>query len=358
MHLSPDPPDEEYADAVLAELQAHRGGFDGRLVSVHLGGGSPSRWCASAVRRVVEGVQHAFAGSAGQVEVALEANPEEVTAAALDGWLAAGIGRLTLGVQSLDDDVLRSLGRQHDGTGALAAIALAREAGMPGIAVDLIYAVPGQTVGSWGDTLDRVVDSGVGHVSAYNLTLEPGTRFFAQARAGRLVMPADPVQAELYRQAVRTLEGAGLCRYEVSNFAHVGEQSRHNRLYWEGAAYIGLGAGAHSYRPEPGGGRRWRNQRRPADYIEAALGGGGAVAEEESLSAEQVLAERLVMGLRLVEGVTWSHLEDATGLHVAERIGRRVDALEAEGLLARDAIGVRASRRGLEVLDSVVEALI
>jgi oxygen-independent coproporphyrinogen-3 oxidase len=362
VHLAPEPPHARFADAVLAELGARAPDFAGRrLVSIFLGGGTPSMWDPAEVARVLGAIRGALSGTAEEVEVTLEANPEDASAPRLRDLAAAGVNRLSLGVQGFDDRVLARLGRRHTGAEAMAALEAGLGAGFASVGVDLIYAVPDMGLDGWSRTLEAAAATGVPHVSTYNLTVEEGTRFGVEARRGRLSMPPNDVQLAMYREAVRCLGGAGLRRYEASNFARAGHESRHNGLYWAGEAYLGLGPGACSYLPVGIGGRRWQAVRNPERYMRGALHHEGAAVEveEEELDAEQTLVERLLMGLRVAEGLDLRALSERLELDLWGRIRERALALSAAGLLDVSPGGarIRATERGTEVLDSVVDAL-
>ncbi len=334
VHRAGDLPHVAYADAVLAQWDQARPEFPEHApATVFFGGGTPSLWDPEQVRRIIERLAPAHVG--------LEANPEDAD----DGrWAAlcdAGVGRLSLGVQSFEQGVLRTLGRVHSVDEGLRAVDLAQQAGFAQVSLDLIFGVPGQK--RWSETLQRAVGSGVGHVSAYSLTIERGTQFAALG----VGTSGEGAELSMLREAVATLGAAGLRRYEVSNYAREGAQSRHNRLYWEGRPWLGLGAGAHSHLPTHGGARRWACVRRPSEYLARAADGGGDWVEE--LGPSEVLRERVIMGLRLVEGTPLPQ----------GRFGGQVALLRGAGLLAPDDGDgrVRATGRGMEVLDAVISAL-
>lgn len=327
-------PHAAYADAVLAQWRQARPLLPHIApATLFIGGGTPSLWAPEQVNRVIEAI--------GPRWVSLEANPEDASVERWSELRDSGVGRLSLGVQSFEDDVLVALGRAHTGDQGQRALDCALDVGFEGVSLDLIFGVPGQR--RWTDTLDRAVASGVGHVSAYALTIERGTRFAAD---GVTTAGEDP-ELEMIRQAVAVLEGAGLARYEVSNYARPGHQSRHNRLYWEGRPWLGLGAGAHSHVPGNPGSRRWATVRRPREYLAAAAQ--GAVDWSEELGPTDVLRERMMMGLRLVEGVVLPQ----------PRFGGEIERLRGAAMLAPDDGDgrVRATPRGMEVLDAVIAAL-
>ncbi|HEV2364184.1 MAG TPA: radical SAM family heme chaperone HemW [Caulobacteraceae bacterium] len=342
------------AEALVADLIAQAGRLGRRsLVSVFFGGGTPSLMAPDLVARMVATAAAAFPPS-GPVEVALEANPADASAPALEAFAAAGVNRLSLGVQSLSDGDLRFLGRDHD---AAVARAAARRAAaiFPRLSVDLIYALPGQDVGAWREQLQAALLLGAEHVSAYQLTIEPGTAFGARVRRGALA-PADTESAAaLFETTQQVLSAAGFEAYEISNHARDEEaRCRHNLHAWRGGEYLGVGPGAHGRIDLAGERCATLAPRRGADYIAAAHRGGGA-AVIEPLTVEQRALERLAMGLRTLEGVALVDLAalgpDAEDLEAlaAHRLvavaGGRL-TLTAPGRLVADAVAARIAGGG------------
>jgi oxygen-independent coproporphyrinogen-3 oxidase len=304
-------PHDLYADAVIAELGARRPWFwsdsAGPLVSVYFGGGTPGLWRPDALGRVVTAARQAFGAPAGaSLEITVEANPGEVDAAHLAGLRAAGVNRLSLGVQSFEDRLLQKLGRNHDAAAASAAVTAARQVGFDNLSIDLMFGVPGQTLDDWQRTLDACVALAPEHVSSYALSVERGTPFGALDRAGRLPRPDDDAVAAMFSRAQETLAAAGLIAYEVSSYARSGHRARHNSLYWQGAAYLGVGASASSFRPlADGTGWRFTNPRSTDTYLRAARAGGGSPrpANAERRTARDLENEALWLGLRTREGI-------------------------------------------------------
>jgi len=294
-----DLPHAAYADAVLRELDGQRGRLDGRrLVSVFFGGGTPSLWAPREVGRVLTGIRRAFSEEEPDLEVTAECNPTSLDAAQAEGLVAAGIGRVSIGVQSLEDGRLRTLGRLHDARGAIEAVATA-VGRVPRVSADLMFGVPGQTPDDLAAEVRRLVDLGVGHVSAYALTIEPGTRFGELHRKGRLTVATDDTYADLYERAEATFEALGFAHYEVSNYARPGQEARHNQHYWRGGDYLGLGAAAVGcLTRSPGVAERRRGEPDPRRYLQ---GGGSSLAE--TLGPDELVREALMLGLRTAEGV-------------------------------------------------------
>lgn len=339
--------------AMLADLSQWRETVGPRrLASLHFGGGTPSLMTPVQVETVIGEAARLFGFEPG-AEIGLEANPRET--AAFPGLAAAGVERLSLGVQAFEDADLKRLGRDHSADEGRRAIDAA-QAAFHRVSIDLIYAREGQTPGGWRAELDEAVARGLDHLSLYQLTIEPGTAFERQARRGTLTPPGEDLAADLFELTQETTEAAGLHAYEISNHAAGGEaQSVHNRLYWEGADWIGIGPGAHSRvgRADRGGRTGYAAALKPADYAARVKAGGAH--EREPLSARDEAVERILMGIRLVEGgLDAGRVAEITGL------GPDRDAVErllAQGLLAREGAHLTLTRRGRAFGDAVAAAL-
>jgi oxygen-independent coproporphyrinogen-3 oxidase len=354
VYAAAEPPEREYAAAVVDELAAHArdARWTGRRAgTVYFGGGTPSLLSPQAIEAVLDAVVRSH-GLADGAEVSLEANPGTVSRERLAVYRQAGINRLSLGAQSFEARHLRVLGRDHAATDTEDAVAAARAAGFDNVSLDLIFGVPGETVEEWGRDLAAAIALRPEHVSAYALTYEEGTPYHAWRASGRIAPVSDDDEAAMAETTVALLEGAGLARYEISSFARPGREARHNVSYWDGSDYLGVGAGAHSFSRTPPPGRRWMNERLPARYLAAVRAGGRAVAREEELTAAQARGEFVMTGLRRIAGV------DAR--EFARRFGAALDAafpqvagLVADGLLERAGGSVRLTTRGLTFADTV-----
>ncbi len=302
-------PHDAYADAVVAEIAARHGWFAGTagLTSIYFGGGTPGLWRPDALSRVLAAARAAFGDpDPASLEITVEANPGETDAAHLGALRAAGVNRLSLGLQALNDRLLRALGRNHAAAAGPAAVAAARAAGFDNLSIDLMFGVPGQTMDDWQRTVDAALALAPEHVSAYALTIERGTPFGSLARAGRLPRPDDEATAAMFTWARAALADAGLDQYEVSSYARAGRRARHNGLYWIGAPYLGVGASASSFRPlADGTGFRFANPRATATYLSAAHRGGGSPrpVHAEQRSAADLENEALWLRLRTSDGV-------------------------------------------------------
>lgn len=343
----------DLARAILEDL-ARRRETTGprRLTSVFFGGGTPSLMDPEAVAAVIAACRALWTADE-DLEVSLEANPTDAEAGRFAALAAAGVNRLSLGLQSLEDDALALLGRNHDAAAGRRAVAAAA-AVFPRVSIDLIYARPGQSPSAWAAELDAAVALGAGHISPYQLTIEPGTAFERAVRRGRLAPPADPQAADLWDVTQDRLARAGFEAYEVSNHARTpADRSRHNLVYWRGGDWLGVGPGAHGRLTVAGTRRGQVCAARPADYIAAVARGAGA-GEVEVLSPQEAALERALSGLRLAEGVFFAELSP---LGLAADHPEVLD-LAARGLLASDPKRLRVTDDGRRLLDAVLERLL
>jgi oxygen-independent coproporphyrinogen-3 oxidase len=336
--------------AIVADLAGHAALTGPRvLTSLFFGGGTPSLMEPEQVVQIIDAARGLWE-AASDVEITLEANPTSAEADRFSAFAQAGVNRLSLGVQSLDDNALRFLGRNHDAAAARRAASLAAAA-FPRLSVDLIYALPGQGGAAWRRQLIETLALGAEHISPYQLTIEPGTAFHRAVARGAWRGPAGELAADLYEITQQVMERAGLPAYEISNHAR-GEaaRSRHNLTYWRGQDYVGVGPGAHGRLTLAGG--RWASvgARSAAGYIEA-VSSTGVGSTRERLSPRDVAVERLLMGLRTVEGVACA---DLVALPLdGERLGR----LAAAKLVQSETGRLKATARGRLVLDRIVADL-
>jgi oxygen-independent coproporphyrinogen-3 oxidase len=340
-------PRETYVDSVLAELALAQRVLDGAAPpaeTVFFGGGTPTLLTPDELGRILDGVDAAFGLAAG-AEVTTEANPESVDPASLARLRANGFTRVSLGMQSTAPHVLTVLDRRHTPGRATAAAVEAREAGFDHVNLDLIYATPGETDEDFAESLRRAVATGVDHVSAYSLIVEDGTRLAARIRRGELASPDDDVAAERYLAADAALHEAGFAWYEVSNWAtSPAARCRHNLLYWRGGDWWGLGPGAHSHV----NGVRWWNERHPTTYARRLAEGRTPAKAREVLDRADRWTERVMLELRLVDGLPLADLDEngaaaaadavAAGLLCDEAHGRGRAVLTTRGRLFADAV--------------------
>ncbi|MGQ3016222.1 radical SAM family heme chaperone HemW [Phenylobacterium sp.] len=341
-------------DAIIDDLRTQAELTGPRtLVSVFFGGGTPSLMAPDAVAKVLEAVCQLWTPAA-DLEVSLEANPTDAEAGRFAALAEAGVGRLSLGVQALDDAALSFLGRDHDAAAARRALEMATRT-FPRLSLDMIYARPGQTPEAWEAELREALSYGPEHVSPYQLTIEAGTAFDRAVRRGQFTPPDDELGAALYDTTQAVLEAAGFEAYEVSNHAR-GEaaRSRHNLVYWRGLDYVGVGPGAHGRITVDGVRHATEAMARPAAYIAQVAESGRGFSGPETLSPAAAAEERVISGLRIWPGVTFVEVAPL-GLSPDHP---RVKALTGAGLLQVDNLRLRVTPAGRLLLDHVVERLL
>jgi putative oxygen-independent coproporphyrinogen III oxidase len=336
--------------AYLAELTHFASLAPGRGVSsIFFGGGTPSLMGARTLAAILDAIA-ALWTVAEDAEVTLEANPTSVEAERFAGYRAAGVNRVSLGVQALDDASLKALGRMHTSEEALAALAIAKRH-FERVSFDLIYARQGQALQDWRQELARGLGYAEDHLSLYQLTIEPGTPFAARHAAGTLRIPSSARARAFYRLTQELCEAAGLPAYEVSNHAQPGAESRHNLLYWRGHDYAGVGPGAHSRIARGRTKRALAVRKSPEAWLAAVATAGHGLEHDEALSPRESADEYLLMGLRLAEGIDVKRLAAIDGRILEEA---RLQALEAQGLLRRTADRLQATQAGRLVLDRLI----
>jgi oxygen-independent coproporphyrinogen-3 oxidase len=331
--------------ALLRDLAFEAEAYPGtRLGSIFFGGGTPSLMPPETVAALIEGAERHW-GFSDDVEITLEANPSSVEAARFADLAAAGVNRVSLGLQALDAETLHFLGRAHGLDEGLAALDTAQRA-FRRVSFDLIYARPGQSADAWAAELARALSFGTGHLSLYQLTIEPGTRFAALAAKGELPTIEADEAAALYELTQDLAKGAGLPAYEISNHARPGEESRHNLAYWRYQPYLGVGPGAHGRR----GHVSTQRHRKPENWLKALDRNGHGIAEESPLAPADEALETLLMGLRLREGVELARIErvlDPAGLA----------RMEGQGLVERRSGRLFARPEGMLLLDGILAEL-
>ena len=337
--------------ADLAHEAARTGG--GMLGSIFFGGGTPSLMPPQTIAAIIDAASRHWTFAPG-IEISMEANPNSAEAARFADVAAAGVNRLSIGLQALDDAALRFLGRAHDAAEGLAALATAQRH-FARVSFDLIYALPGQSEAAWADELSRALSMGTGHLSLYQLTIEPGTRFETMVRKGDFT-PADPDHAAaLYELTQAMTAAAGIPAYEISNHARAGEESRHNLTYWRYGDYLGIGPGAHGRVM----GRSTRRHRKPENWMAAVDERGHGIDEEAPLDPDTRATEALMMGLRLAEGVDLADMALRTGRDPATMIDRKAMAqLATQGLVALSGSHLSVTPRGMLLLDAILAALL
>ena len=315
------------------------------FTSVFVGGGTPTLLPADDLAEILRDVSAALPVAA-DAEITVEANPETVTAGQMAVLVAAGVTRVSLGAQSFAPHVLAALGRWHDLDAPLRALEACARAGIAHRSLDLIYGTPGERDEDWAHSVRTALTAGIDHLSAYALTVEPNTEYARRVVAGTAGAPDDDVQADRMEQVDALASAAGLARYELSNWARPGAESRHNRTYWRGGDWLGVGAGAHGHWR----GRRWWSVRSPERYIADALGGRSTTAGAEVPDADQRRVERLMLGLRLVEGVRRDEIAPVDDGAVHE--------LAAAGLLADVGDRLALTPAGMRLASAVTLRLV
>lgn len=353
-HVRDTVDDAAWCAALLADM-AHEAALTlGRkLTSIFFGGGTPSLMPPSTVAALINAAEQHW-GFADDIEITLEANPSSVEAARFADLAAAGVNRVSLGLQSLDDTALAFLGRAHSVSESLEALAIAqRHFGR--VNIDLIYARPEQTALQWEAELQRALSFGTDHMSLYQLTIEAGTRFETLVRTGNFVPADDDDAATLYELTQHMTSAAGIPAYEISNHARPGSGSRHNLSYWRYDDYIGIGPGAHGRRLEAA----TQRHKKPENFLSAVERNAHGISSEEHLDAATRATESLLMGLRLAEGISLSRLSERTGIAADNLLDMEaVDKIEALGLITRNADHVTVTPQGMPLLDAILPQIV
>ncbi len=327
-----------------------------RVTSIFFGGGTPSLMEPATVAAVIEAIA-ALWEIDETAEISLEANPTSVEAERFSGYRTAGVNRVSLGVQSLDDNALRFLGRQHTAQEAVAAFEIARR-NFDRVSFDLIYARPRQPVAEWRQELARALTLAIDHLSLYQLTIEPDTRFADLHRKGVLVVPDDDQARALYDSTQEACEAAGLPAYEISNHARPGAECRHNLVYWRYGEYAGVGPGAHARIADGNERLALSTERSPEAWLDQVERQGNGIVARETLSAAEQADEMMLMGLRLAEGADLNRFQSLAGKSPDPAV---LEALRTDGLLDHvtggDTERIRATKTGRPVLNALVDAL-
>jgi len=348
-----------YVEAVKAEIRRDAERFHDALIStIYFGGGTPNILAPDQLAGILDEIRRSFQVAEG-AEITTEANPGVSSLQSTVSSLPrAGFNRLSLGVQSFNDDELRLLGRIHTVDEAIRAFDDAREAGFGNISIDLMYGIPGQALESWRHTLHQALDLAPEHVSLYSLTVEEGTPFHAMQVEGRLTLPGDEIEADMYEEAIRTLTSAGFEHYEISNFARPGFRCRHNITYWRNEPYFGFGAGATSCLPllpglGEGLGMRATNVPSPEEYIHRIEAGQDTKACEERLTGKPAMGETMFLGLRMLQGVNIESFARRHGVLPQEVFLEEIARLTERGLIEQADGAIRLTRRGLLLANDV-----
>ena len=342
---------EQYVRALTVEIR--QAGDGAPADTIFFGGGTPSLLEPGEIGEIVRACRDAFAVT-GDAEVTLEANPETISTERLEGFRAAGVNRLSYGVQSFRDTELQRLSRLHSADRARSAFRMARAAGYDNVSLDLMMWLPQQSVAEWLESVDALADLGPEHASLYMLEIYPNAPLRdAMARAAWSVAPDDDV-AEMYLQAMERLDRAGYQQYEISNVSRPGLASRHNLKYWRDGEWLGFGCGAHSTRD----GARWKNISSTAEYIAAVAGGGQLSVERRTMSSRERLEDALFTGLRLTEGIDVAALRARYGVDVFQAFGSELQPFRDAGLLIYDDGAFRLTRAGMLLAHEIMAVFI
>ena len=340
---------ERYVQAVCREIRAQAAFFGPRRVgTVFLGGGTPTLLTGAQVQEILDTVRACFE-LLGDAEITMEANPGTLTVEKLKSCRAAGVNRLSLGAQAMDDRLLRGLGRIHAVEDVTAAVEMARHAGFDNLNLDLMYALPGQSMDDWMRTLDAAVELAPEHLSAYSLIVEEGTPLADRVARGMLTVPDDEAAVDMQRMAVDRLAEAGFARYEISNFAQLGRECRHNIVYWQRGDYLGVGCAAHSLMD----GERFENPRGLEEYLS-----GARRMNAVRLTREDAMEETLMLSTRMCRGMDLNAYRREFGEDFRTGRERKLAALARMGLLVCEDGFLRLTQRGMEVQNALVVELL
>lgn len=336
-----------YLDSLKREISFYSN-IEKRISSIYIGGGTPTVLNEKELSSLIDAIHRAFNLSL-DLEFTIEANPETVTKEKLEVLREGGVNRLSLGLQSFNDELLKAIGRIHNAEGFLKIFFMAREAGFNNINVDLIFGLPRQRVEDFLNSLRKLLDLSPEHVSCYSLSVEEGTKFYELKEKGLLFLPSEDEERMMYHSARSILEKGGYSHYEISNFAKPGRECKHNLVNWTYGEYLGLGAGAHSFMD----GVRFYNAYGLKDYIEKVKAKGEAVESRERISEPEQQAEFVILGLRLIEGINKEIFYQRFKKDINLVYGKVLEKLEERGLIVNDKKCVRLTEKGLDLANEV-----
>ncbi|MGQ0792742.1 MAG: radical SAM family heme chaperone HemW [Deltaproteobacteria bacterium] len=347
-------PEDDYTLALLAEIDLYRESIEGvPLNSIFFGGGTPSLFSPQNIEKVINKII-GFSSPLPSIEISLEVNPKTADLEKLRGFKAAGVNRISTGIQSFSERKLKLLGRINAPEDSARVLRDIPKAGFDNFNLDLMYGVSFETLEEWQRDLTIALDFGSTHISAYCLTIEDDTEFSALYGDGKLPLPGEDALIEMLECTSDFIEAAGYRRYEISNFARSGRECRHNLLYWRGDRYLGLGAGAHSHQGagrESQWGARWANVRNPAVYMKQAIGGKKPVASAERLSRKEAVEDKILMGLRLAEGLNLAGLKEEFRARVD---GGKLSPLVRDGMIHLEGGALQIGQNGFAVSDEII----
>ena len=339
-----------YVDSLLKELKAYSSILKNYTVpTVYVGGGTPTILPPSQLKRILQTVFLSFNLTPG-CEITIEANPATIKLETLQEIRSAGYNRISIGVQSFDEKELQLLERVHSKEEIHLTVEHTRSARFENLSIDLMFALPSQTIEKWQSHLRKAIAKDPDHLSTYNLTIEPSTAFFKLHKKGKLCLPYEDIQLEMYKTTIEILENAGYQQYEISNFSKPGMESRHNINYWNNGEYLGVGAGASSYL----NGERFKNTNLPSNYIREIRAKENAVETRERLEPMQAMGETLMLGLRLLKGISIDVFENRFEVSFQKVYGKVIEPLLNQELITFNQNRIALSKKGLFLADSVI----
>ena len=345
---------DRYLDGLDRELAAVSAAYDhAPLHTVFFGGGTPTIFDARQSARMIEMLHRHFRIAEG-AEISVEANPGTVDLEKLTVLREGGVNRLSFGVQSFNNDLLVKLGRLHDRDQVYKSWELARKAGFNSVNLDLMFGLPGQSIDTLQRSIEELLKLGPEHVSAYSLKVEEGTPFYTWYNRGQLVLPPEEDEVKMYQLVIDSLKANGYEMYEISNYAKPGHRSRHNQVYWRNEPYMAAGSGAHGYV----NGVRYINQKNVPEYIETTVRGERPVVDSEAISDQYQREDTMILGLRLIEGVSFARFRERHGVEMMDVFGEQVRRFSGLGLLAVDEQGVRLTEQGIFLANEVYAAFL
>jgi len=321
-----------------------------KIETIFLGGGTPTALTSQQIERLLELIR-TYIPMGSVTEFTSEANPDELSEAKLQALFAGGVNRISMGVQSFDQELLKKIGRTHSNNHVYETIDLAKKVGFRNISLDLMYGLPGQTMAQWKDTLEKAFALDIPHYSAYSLIVEPKTIFYNQYTKGKLHLPTEDLEADMYEVLMHQMEAHGLHQYEISNFAQSGFSSTHNKIYWENDEYAGFGAGAHGYLA----GLRYSNHGPLKKYMDTVNAGELPIVHEHVVTKKEKCEEQMFLGLRKTEGITHTVYEEKFNESMHRHYSHIIEKLVSEGLLEHDTKGIRLTRKGRFVGNEVFQ---
>ena len=342
---------DHYIDALVCEMQhyAKIHSDTNSIRTIFLGGGTPTTLTAFQLDRIFKECINNFT-IVSDAEITIEANPATIGIEQMKSIRQTGYNRISIGVQSFDKTELKVLDRAHGPEEIHSTVDCARKAGFENLSLDLMFAIPNQSLSSWEKNLNKAIEKNPEHISTYNLTIEQGTAFSKLESNGKLIMPDDGHQLELYKKTIERLKKKGLHHYEISNFARPGKKCKHNITYWENSNTLGIGAGASSYID----GTRFKNINLPAHYIRQVKEKKTAVEYSETLNSRQAMGETIMLGLRLIEGISIHQFEKRFQISFTIFFKTIISSLKEKGLVVIEKDYLRLSKKGLFLADSVI----